>query len=884
MLSNLRISWKVTLLVAVPLTAVAVISVGAYSSISEMTERSAWVKHTQKVLTQSSDIVASAVNMETGMRGYLLAGKEEFLDPYKDGERSTYSSIQDLQQTVSDNPGQVARLAEAEEILKAWQANVTEPTIALRRDIGDAETMNDMARLVGEARGKVFFDKSRELVATFQGIEEKLLEQRRASFAAAQKQLVEAKAANVEANKWVDHTRIVLAETKAIVAHAVDMETGLRGFLLAGQDEFLEPYRSGETALKEKFADLKQTVSDNPPQVERLAEAERTLLDWQRVVAEPNIALRRKAETFDGDIAPVVSAVRTKAGKTYFDKFRGIMAEFHDIEAGLIEERQQTAAANSALVDKSLTTMQENEKWVVHTYQVLADAQDLLAAAVDMETGMRGYLLSGKDGFLEPYEAGRSSFDNRLEALKTTVSDNPAQVERLGELGATVAAWRAEVVEPMIALRRQIGDARTMDDMADLIGEARGKEFFDRFRGVMAAFAAEEQGLMLERQAANDQTVASTYQLIIWAGLLGFVLSAALGWIIGRGISSPINAMSGTMRKLAEGNTSVDIPGVGRKDEIGDMAETVAVFKGNAIEKIALEARQAEAQKQADRDKRQAQIDMANSLEQTVKTVVASISTAADQMRSSAQSMNALSQDTQHTSTAVAAATEEATANVQTVAAASEELSSSIGEISRQVQSSNEVTKGAEKTCVQASSTINELADMAQRVGSIVEMINAIAEQTNLLALNATIEAARAGDAGKGFAVVASEVKTLAEQTAKATSEIAEQIGAMQSATKASVGSIDEINAVIRNIGEVSTAIAASIEQQNSATHEISQNAQQAAEGTKEVAGNIATVQSSVGATGEAAEQVLSSASLLSEQAVELNAKVDEVIAELRVA
>lgn len=884
MISNIKISNKILVLVGVPLAAVAVVAIGSYTSIATMTERSAWVNHTQNVLKQEEHIVAAAVDMETGMRGYLLAGKEEFLDPYNYGAVEAYSSIEKLQETVSDNPAQVARLAEAAEVLRNWQADVSEPSITLRRQIGDAETMNDMAHLVGQAKGKVYFDKSRRLLAEFQAEEEKLLKERTNKFNAAQSALAAAKEATVDANAWVDHTRIVLAETKGIIAHAVDMETGLRGFLLAGDSEFLEPYESGQQALEAEFERLQKTVSDNPPQVDRLSQAQKTLLEWQEKVAEPNIKLRRRSGTSSTDMAPVVNAVQSKAGKVYFDKFRKIMAEFHDVEAGLIETRKEIARKNEELVYDALKSMDDNKRWVVHTYNVLASAQDILAAAVDMETGMRGYLLSGKDEFLEPYLAGESVFVEGLDKLQKTVSDNPPQVAKLAEIGANVAEWQTEVVSPMIELRRKIGDAKTMDDMADLIGEARGKKYFDKFRELMNQFKAEEEALMVTRQAANQKTVSATYTLIITAGVLGFVVSAGLGLIIGRSISSPINSLATAMRQLAGGDTSTDVPGVGRKDEIGEMAETVAVFKTNAIEKIGLEHEQEAAREQTEAEKRRAQTTMADDLEHTVKAVVSSISSAATQMRASAETMNSLSQETNQTASTVAVATEEATANVQTVAAASEELSSSIAEISRQVKNSNEVSKQAEKTCSDAKGTINELAEMAQRVGNIVEMINDIAEQTNLLALNATIEAARAGDAGKGFAVVATEVKSLAEQTGKATNQIAEQITAMQSATDASVESIAEINDVIANIGEVSTSIATAIEQQDSATQEISQNAQQAASGTEEVAKNISTVQSSAQTTGDSASEVLTSANQLSNQAADLTEKVDEVIAKLRAA
>ncbi len=433
--------------------------------------------------------------------------------------------------------------------------------------------------------------------------------------------------------------------------------------------------------------------------------------------------------------------------------------------------------------------------------------------------------------------------------LKKTVSDNPAQVKLLNEVEQTIAAWVKNVTEPTIALRRKIGDAKTMNDMAKLVGEARGKVFFDKFRKLMAAFSAEETALMETRQAANVDTVRNTYVMIAVCMVVALAIGLVLAWLIGNGIANPIRNMTEVMQRLAKGDQSVDIPGIGRADEIGDMAETVEVFKQNAIETDRLREEQEETKKRAEEQRRESMLQLADGFEASVMGVVEQVSTASGQMEASAQSMTATAETASTQTETVASASEQASTNVQTVAAASEELAASIREISSQVTNSSEIAASAVEAAEKATTEVQSLVEASQKVGAVVDLINDIAEQTNLLALNATIEAARAGDAGKGFAVVASEVKNLATQTGKATEEISGQISGIQSATG-----------------------------------EISRNAQEAANGTTEVNANIANVSEASASTGRSAGEVLSAARDLSQQSDTLRSEVDRFLAEVRAA
>ena len=372
--------------------------------------------------------------------------------------------------------------------------------------------------------------------------------------------------------------------------------------------------------------------------------------------------------------------------------------------------------------------------------------------------------------------------------------------------------------------------------------------------------------------------------LVALAGLIAVVTaSAALIVMVRRRVCSPIVDLTATMSRLAGGDVSGEIAGAGRGDEIGAMASAVRVFKDSMIE-----AERLAAEKSAENDGKMRRAQMLDELtrvfEAKVTELVGGLSSASAVMEDTAQSMSSTATLTNRQAAIVAAASEQTSANVQTVASATEELASSISEIGRQVAQSTEIASRAVDNARRTGDTARSLAEGAQKIGDVVTLIQSIAAQTNLLALNATIEAARAGDAGRGFAVVASEVKSLAGQTAKATTEISEQIAAIQSASDQTVTAIQNVANVIAEIDQIGTAIAAAIEEQGSATKEISRSVQEAARGTQEVNSNITGVQRAADDTGAAANQVLGAAEQLSSQSKDLAGQVNRFLSEVRAA
>jgi methyl-accepting chemotaxis protein len=399
--------------------------------------------------------------------------------------------------------------------------------------------------------------------------------------------------------------------------------------------------------------------------------------------------------------------------------------------------------------------------------------------------------------------------------------------------------------------------------------------------GIKAAIQQE----VVSATTANEQRISGTITLQQIVAAAATITGLLIAFLIAGGIIRPLSGLTAGMKQLAEGNFGVVLPGLGRKDEVGDMAQAVETFKVKAEDKARAEAEARITQDQAAAlQRKQDMIRLADDFEGTVGEIVEAVSSASTELEASASTLTSTADRSQQLTTVVATASEEASTNVQSVASATEEMASSITEIGRQVQESARIANEAVDQAQKTNDRVGELSKAAGRIGAVVELINTIAGQTNLLALNATIEAARAGDAGRGFAVVASEVKALAEQTAKATGEISQQIASIQTATDDSVSAIREIGTTIGKMSEIASTIASAVEEQGAATQEISRNVQQAAQGTMQVSSNIIDVQRGASETGGASSQVLSAAQSLSSDSSRLKTEVSRFLNSVRAA
>jgi len=506
----------------------------------------------------------------------------------------------------------------------------------------------------------------------------------------------------------------------------------------------------------------------------------------------------------------------------------------------------------------------------------------------------------------------RAEIEKALHQADAKVNTLQAAVWRLGATGD--ASLIAAMTQTQSALKKIFNQLRGEADDRSLLDVVSSLDsIVKRFLAANDEVVKTEQlkadiGLRALKSASEAtelmETAVSTAQennrvakeqvsaQVAWANRLNVGMAiVVMGSLIGAmafsflGVARPMTRLNRALGEMAGGNLNVVIPGASRGDEIGDLAKTVVVIRKNAEQKAGDEVKAKLTQDEILAKQRRAEmVRLADQFEGAVGGIVATVSSASTQLEASAGTLTSTAERAQELTTIVAAASEEAATNVQSVASSTEEMSSSITEIGRQVQESARIANGAVDQARKTNDRVGELSKAAARIGDVVELINTIAGQTNLLALNATIEAARAGEAGRGFAVVASEVKALAEQTAKATGEIGQQITGIQAATEESVNAIKEISGTIEKLSEISSAIASAVEEQGAATKEISRNVQQAARGTQQVSSNITDVQRGAGETGSASSQVLSAARSLSGESNRLKLEVGKFLNSVRAA
>ncbi|HYH21641.1 MAG TPA: HAMP domain-containing methyl-accepting chemotaxis protein [Azospirillum sp.] len=528
------------------------------------------------------------------------------------------------------------------------------------------------------------------------------------------------------------------------------------------------------------------------------------------------------------------------------------------------------------------------------------------ATALGISLGTTGEALNalasaaGDAAFAAVAARVRSTIDNsRFLIARFALSNSPTDAGLAVDETAKMSAAYAEITgmaPPTPRTKRFIAalesdikalPAITADLIAATTERGSAAASLTKALGLLRNAAEAETTLLNDRRASVIEESLSAQRLLENAIIVVTVVLTAvgglMGWWGGRSITTPITGMTAVMHKLANEDLTVDIPALERRDEIGRMAKAVQVFKDNAIAVGRLRAEQAEAEMRAARERRGAMDELAHDFQSHVSGVVNLVGTAAREMGETSRSMAAISQQATQQVATVAAAAEQASGSVKTVAAATEELSSSTAEIGRRVTHANATATDAAQRAAQTNTIVRSLAEAAQRIGEIVSMISGIAGQTNMLALNATIEAARAGEAGRGFAVVAGEVKTLANQTAHATSEISGQVSAIQQVTQQAVEAIREIGATIDEISKVSSVIASAVERQQEATREIARSADMAAKGTSEVIVNIGSVTKVVAAAGQAAAQVLRDTEILSQTSAELSTQTDNFVERIRV-
>ena len=693
------------------------------------------------------------------------------------------------------------------------------------------------------------------------------------------------------------HRQTIFARINMLVGLGLFAIFGLAGIYLYNSSQVSALTRAEHTDVAIK--DLIQTVDKGMLQMRR-REKDFLLRKDLKYAERYNQELAAVTETLDELAAqPVTGAMREQ-----IETIRGGLQR-HGEKFSEVVTQQETIGLN----EKS--GLQGSLRKSVHAVETrLKD----LGAPAEMTVTMLMMRRHEKDFIMRRADKYIGRMDKRLEEFTAQLALSSLARQEQEEIAELMASYHADFK----AFAQ--GTLTLMDKIKELssIYAETAPAFAELIAAIDARVAAEEQ---------QRETVEARARMILAiAGLFLLAVFVIASVLVARSITRPVQRLTTVMNKLAQGEINVDIPATAQKDEIGQMARAVEVFKQNAVEKERLaeeqkqeQTRQEEERQRREREKQERlereedarkqdearkeqerqreaeeqrkQVERAEKIRQVsddfdagVSQVIDAVTTAATELQSTAESMSATAEQASRQSTAVAAASEEASTNVQTVASAAEEMSGSIGEISRQVSQSTEIAHRAVTEANRTNETVQGLAEAAQKIGEVVDLISDIAEQTNLLALNATIEAARAGDAGKGFAVVASEVKSLANQTAKATEEIASQIGAMQSVTGEAVDAIKGIGGTIEQINEIATTIASAVEQQGAATQEIARNVQEASKGTSEVTSNISGVNQAASETGNSARQVLDATGQLTEQSDNLRTEVARFLEFIRAA
>jgi methyl-accepting chemotaxis protein len=509
-----------------------------------------------------------------------------------------------------------------------------------------------------------------------------------------------------------------------------------------------------------------------------------------------------------------------------------------------------------------------------HPFIVTNRILDFRAVTLRMDAAVRGMIGGEIAADASQFAAQRAEAQANLDAASRAYlgpKDDIAAAAAAFEVWIDTATQAVQLVEagkPDNARARYVREGRLQfDAMSDS-------------RETLLTFARDKAKALRQASVdAKDQLELATSIMLLAAIVIGSMIAV----FTGRSVTKPVLALREAMLLLANGDTSVPIAGLARKDELGAMAKAVEVFK-DGMTAAAHTAAAQEAERAAKAHRAVRLEALVQGFETKAGQLAGVLSTASTALQATAQSMSATAAHTSDQATTVATASDGATASVHHVAAAAEELTASISEIGRQVAHSSKIAEKAVADAHRAGATVRALAQAAQKIGDVVGLITNIAAQTNLLALNATIEAARAGDAGKGFAVVASEVKNLAAQTSKATEEISSQIAQVQTATGEAVEAIRGISEVIEEVNAIATTIASAVDQQSAATTEIARNVQDTAANTHQVVVTIAGVSQAAGETGMAASQVLAAANDLSQQARQLTAEVDGFVSDVRAA
>jgi len=847
---NMGLRNKIMLTSTAPLILVLILGIVSFMSIKSLLKTSGWVNHTHDVVEHAMKIEKLIVDMETGERGFLIAGKDEFLEPYNNGRKNVKLMIAETKELVSDNPKQVERITEIEDAINSWHEKAAGPEIEKRREVVlGAEAAANFKMLQARTIGKEIFDSLRESL-----------------------QVIDTKFTNAGNQKG----RYLLQST---TLDLVNMETGQRGFLLTGQEGSLAPYNDGLISFKSHIEEMKNLIKTNSSGVTRgdINKVGSKASRWMEKAANPEIEARREMNKVTAVMADVTALIEAGTGKEFMDAMRVQLETFKGEEQTLMKVREADAQSTSstALLVIVLGTLLTILIATVVSFIISGKITVALKKVIDKITIMaKGDLkqemvvIDTKD---ETGELGNSY--NKLLASLQEISEQAVEISR-DRLDSEILNKKIEgdLGEEFFQLTKKM---KWFSNQANIIADndLNNKELEDDARGSLgSAMASMVKSLRL--QAKRDEEAKQEIQKLADETQQQAEREkeqAVENRQKDEKAKQEIQKLADETQQQAE-REKEQAEELGRK--VDAMLEVVhAAGTGDLTKEVTVRGTDSIGQMGEGLDK------FFSKLRKDIRSIgenVETLATTSEEMAVSSEQMTANAEQTSDQANLAATASEEVTANINTVASGSEEMTTSIKEIATNSAQAASVAAEAVETAERTNATIKQLAQSSAEIGEVIKVITSIAEQTNLLALNATIEAARAGEAGKGFAVVANEVKDLATQTGQATEDISKRIVSIQDDTKEAVTAMGEIGKVINQIHDISNTIASAVEEQTATTDEIARNVNEAAKGTQQISVNIASVAENAVSTTKGSMDNLSSSKSLSNMATTLRGLVSQ--------